>query len=44
MLNTVKQRVRRALKDQVRRTVVSGEVVQEELHEIAKFFKKENKM
>ncbi len=44
MVNTVKQRVRRVLKEHVRRTVCSGEVAQEELQEITKFLKKEDKI
>jgi hypothetical protein len=44
MVNTVKQRVRRVLKEHVRRTVLSGEMVQEELLEISKFLKKEDKI
>ncbi len=44
MLNTVKKLVRSVLKNHVRQTVVSGEVVEEELKEIFKFFEKEGKI
>ena len=43
MLNTVKKLVRSVLKSHVRQTVVSGEVAEEELKEIFKFFEKEGK-
>lgn len=43
MLNTVKKLVRSVLKSHVRRTVVSGEVAEEELKEIFKFLEKEGK-
>lgn len=44
MLNTVKKLVRSVLKNHVRQTVVSGEVVEEELKEIFKFLGKEGKI
>lgn len=43
MLNTAKKLVRSVLKNHVRQTVVSGEVAEEELKEIFKFFEKEGK-
>jgi hypothetical protein len=43
MLNTVKKLVRSVLKSHVRRTVISGEVAEEELKEIFKFLEKEGK-
>jgi hypothetical protein len=44
MLNTVKKLVRSVLKNHIRQTVVSGEVVDEELKEIFKFLEKEGKI
>jgi RNA polymerase sigma-70 factor (ECF subfamily) len=44
MLNTVKKLFRSVLKNHVRHTVLSGELVEEELKEIFKFFEKEGKI
>jgi len=40
MLNTVKKLVRSTLKNHIRQTVISGDVAEEELKEIFKFFEK----
>ena len=40
MLETVKRRFKNVLKEQVRQTVLTGQVVEEELKEILKFLEK----
>jgi hypothetical protein len=40
MIETVKRRFQSILRKQVRQTVLTGQVVEEELREILKFFKK----
>ncbi len=44
MLNTTKKLIRSVLKNHVRQTVISGEVAEEELKEIFKFFEKKGKI
>ena len=44
MLETVKRRFQSVLKKQVRQTVLTGEVVEEELKEILKFFEKKSEI
>jgi hypothetical protein len=44
MLETVKRRFQSVLKKQVRQTVLTGQVVEEELKEILKFFEKKSEI
>jgi len=44
MLETVKRRFKSVLRKQVRQTVLSGQVVEEELKEILKFFEKQSEI
>jgi hypothetical protein len=44
MLETVKRRFQSVLKKQVRQTVLTGRVVEEELKEILKFFEKKSEI
>lgn len=44
MLETVKRRFQSVLRKQVRQTVMTGQVVEEELKEILKFFKKQSEI
>jgi len=44
MLETVKRRFQSVLRKQVRQTVLTGQVVEEELKEILKFFKKQSEI
>jgi hypothetical protein len=44
MLETVKRRFQSILKKQVRQTVLTGQVVDEELKEILKFFEKKSEI
>jgi len=44
MLETVKRRFKSVLRKQVRQTVLSGQVVEEELKEILRFFKKQSEI
>ena len=44
MLETVKRRFKNVLREQVRQTVLTGQVVEEELKEILKFFKKKSEI
>jgi len=44
MLETVKRRFQSVLRKQVRQTVTTGQVIDEELKEILKFFKKQSEI
>jgi hypothetical protein len=44
MLETVKRRFQSVLRKQVRQTVLTGQVVEEELKEILKFFEKKSEI